>query len=301
MFSTISFEYPYFLLLILVFLFCDLFCKAKTPSYLFPHLNIYNKSNKKSNFMILVIKYLLFILAITALASPVKIKDTQLIKNDGINIVLSLDASGSMKHNDLDQNDRSKNRFDIVKEIVKDFIEQRKADNISLVIFGDDVMMASPLSFDKDAQKQIIDYLEVEMAGKNTSLLDSVAYSANILKDKKAKSNVIILLSDGEDTTSKIPLKVVIKLLKKYNIKAYTIGIGNSNQFVLNKIAQESKAKSYTAYSKKDLELIYKDINKLEKSEIEQNKIILKDFLFFYPLFFAIILLIVYIYIRNKE
>ena len=301
MFSNISFEYPYFFLLILLFIICNTFCKAKAPTYLFPHLNIYKKSNQKSSFMILSIKYLIVIFAITALASPVKIKDTQLIKNDGINIVLSLDASGSMKHNDLDSQDRTKNRFDVVKDIVKDFIEKRKADNIALVIFGDWVMMASPLSFDKEAQKDIIDYLEVEMAGNKTSLLDSIASSVNILKEQKAKSNVIIVLSDGEDTASKIPLNVIIKLLQKHNIKAYTIGIGASNQYVLNKIAKESKAKSFTAYSKNDLLLIYKEINKLEKSEIDQNKIILKDFLFFYPLFFAIILLIIYIYIKNKE
>ena len=301
MFSNISFEYPYFFLLILLFIICNTFCKAKAPTYLFPHLNIYKKSNQKSSFMILSIKYLIVIFAITALASPIKIKDTQLIKNDGINIVLSLDASGSMKHNDLDSQDRTKNRFDVVKDIVKDFIEKRKADNIALVIFGDWVMMASPLSFDKEAQKDIIDYLEVEMAGNKTSLLDSIASSVNILKEQKAKSNVIIVLSDGEDTASKIPLNVIIKLLQKHNIKAYTIGIGASNQYVLNKIAKESKAKSFTAYSKNDLLLIYKEINKLEKSEIDQNKIILKDFLFFYPLFFAIILLIIYIYIKNKE
>jgi Ca-activated chloride channel homolog len=73
------------------------------------------------------------------------------------------------------------------------------------------------------------------------------------------------------------------------------------NKSILNKIAKESNAKSYTALSKKDLILIYEDINKLEKSKIDQNKIILKDFLFFYPLFFAILSLILLIYLKNKE
>jgi Ca-activated chloride channel family protein len=246
------------------------------------------------------LKYLVITFSIIALASPVKINNSILLKNDGINILLNLDASGSMKERDLDET-HSKNRFEVVKEIVKDFMDKRVTDNIGIVLFGDSVLIASPLSFDKDAQKQIIDYLDVEMAGKRTALIDSLASSINILKNKKAKSNIIILLSDGEDNASRIPLDVVIKLLNKYNIKAYTIGIGDFDKNILYKIAKESDAKSYTALSREDLSLIYEDINNLEKSKIDQNKIILKDYLFFYPLFFAILCLILLIYLKNKE
>lgn len=298
MFSNVSFEYPYFLLLIVLFIICSIFCKAKTPSIYMPHLNIFQSATKKSSIFLNSLKYIVIIFSIVALASPVKINDTQLIKNDGINIVLNLDASGSMIQKDLDPR---KNRFDVVKDIVKDFITKRVGDNIALVLFGDSALLASPLSFDKEAQKEILNYLEVQMAGKRTALFDSIAQSVNILKNKDAKSNIIIVLSDGEDTNSKIPLDVVIKFLKKYNIKAYTIGIGNSNRNVLKYISNESNAKAYTAYSKEDLSLIYEDINKLEKSKIEQNKIVLKDYLFFYPLFVAVLCLIGLIYLRNKE
>ncbi len=300
MYNNFTFEYPYFLFLIVLFIFCSIFCKAKAPSYFIPHLEIFKFANQKSMIFINVLKYFVVIFSVLALASPIKINDTIFLKNDGINILLNLDASGSMKEHDLDKN-YSKNRFDVLKEIVKDFISKRVSDNIGIVLFGDSVLIASPLSFDKESQKQIIDYLDVEMAGRNTALIDSLASSINILKDKKAKSNIIILLSDGEDNASKIPLDVVTKLLKKYQIKAYTISIGNFNNEVLEKIAKESNAKAYTAMSKEDLILIYEDINKLEKSEIEQNKIILKDYLFFYPLFLAVLSLILLIYLRNNE
>lgn len=299
-FNNFTFEYPYILFLIVLFIICSIFCKAKTPTYLIPHLNIFQFANQKSMFVINILKYFVIVFSIIALASPIKINDTILLKNNGINILLNLDASGSMKERDLDET-YSKNRFDVVKEIVKEFMDKRVADNIGIVLFGDSVLIASPLSFDKNAQKQIIDYLDVEMAGQKTALIDSLASSINILKDKKAKSNIIILLSDGEDNASKIPLDVVIKLLNKYNIKAYTIGIGNFNKDILYTIAKESNAKAYTAMSKEDLTLIYEDINKLEKSQIDQNKIVLKDYLFFYPLFLAILSLILLIYLRNKE
>ena len=299
-FNNFTFEYPYFLLLIVLFIICSIFCKAKTPTYFIPHLNIFHFANQKSMIALNILKYFVIIFSIIALASPIKINDTLILKNNGINILLNLDASGSMKERDLDDN-YSKNRFEVVKEIVKEFMDKRVADNIGLVLFGDSVLIASPLSFDKEAQKQIIDYLDVEMAGQKTALIDSLASSINILKDKKAKSNIIILLSDGEDNASKIPLDVVIKLLNKYNIKAYTIGIGNFNKDILYTIAKESNAKAYTAMSKEDLTLIYEDINKLEKSQIDQNKMVLKDYLFFYPLFLAILSLILLIYLRNKE
>lgn len=301
MFNNISFEYPYVLLLILVFIICSIYCKAKTPTFYIPHLDILRQSNTKSSILMSILKYIVIICSIIALASPIKKEDTILIKNDGVNIILNLDASGSMKYKDLDVEDREKNRFDVVKQIVKDFITKRKADNIGLVVFGDSVMMASPLSFDKEAQKQIVDYLEVEIAGSKTALFDSLASSINILKDKEAKSNIIILLSDGEDTASKIPFSVIKRMIEKYDIKIYTVGIGEANKLVLDQIAKSSNAKSYTAFSKDDLSLIYEDINQLEKSKIDQNKIVLKEYLFFYPLFVAVLSLVLLIYLKNKE
>jgi Ca-activated chloride channel homolog len=300
MFNNFTFEYPYFLLLILLFVICSFYCKAKNPSYLIPHLNIFQLANEKSMLFINILKYCAIIFSIIALASPIKINDTIMLKNNGINIILNLDASGSMKEQDLDENS-SKNRFEVVKEIVKDFMDKRVADNIGVVLFGDSVLIASPLSFDKDAQKQIIDYLDVEMAGQKTALIDSLASSINILKNQKAKSNIIILLSDGEDNASKIPADVILKLIKKYKIKVYTIAIGNANKNLLKTLALESNAQYYYTTSKTGLEIIYQDINKLEKSQIDQNKIVLKDYLFFYPLFFAVISLILLIYLRNKE
>jgi len=299
--SNIKFEYPYILLLILVFVFCFVFCKAKIPTYIIPHLNIFQENKHKSFIFLSFFKYAAVIFSIIALSSPYKLLNTQIIKKDGIDIVLSLDTSGSMKELGLNNDNLNENRFRVVKEIVKDFLPKRTNDNIAIVVFGTSVMMASPLSFDKDAQKSIIDYLEVGIVGDKTAMIDSLGSSINILKNSKAKSKVIILLSDGEDNSSTIPLDVVIKLLKKYSIKVYTVGIGQSNKIMLNKISTETLGKYYVAQSKNDLSEIYKEINKLEKTEINNNKISLKEYLFFYPLFFGIIFLLLFIYLKNKE
>lgn len=297
----IKFEYPEFFLLLIIFFLCSLYCKAKIPSYIIPHLNIFEETKHKSFVLLSFLKFLLIVCSVIALASPYKTLQTQIIKKDGIDIILSLDTSGSMKELGFNQDDTSQDRFFVVKDIVKDFIPKRVNDNIGLVVFGSSVMMASPLSFDKQAQASIIDYLEVGIVGDKTAMIDSLATSINILKNSKAKSKIIILLSDGQDNSSSIPLEVIIKLLKKYSIKVYSVGIGESNKIILNRISSESNAKSYIAYTKDDLGEIYTQIDKLEKTEIDNNKITLKEYLFFYPLFLAIISLIIFIYLKNKE
>lgn len=298
---NIQFEYPLVFILLLVFLLCSIFCKARIPTYIIPHLNIFEKTKHKSFVLLEVLKFFVVVGSITALASPYKALQTQVIKKDGIDIVLSLDTSGSMKELGLNKSDDSQTRFFVVKDIVKDFIPKRVNDNIALVVFGSSVMLASPLSFDKQAQSSIVDYLEVGIVGDKTAMIDSLASSINILKESLAKSKIIILLSDGEDNSSSIPLEVIIKLLKKYEIKVYTVGIGESNKIMLNQIAQESNGKSFIAYTKDDLSTIYSEIDKLEKTKINNNKITLKEYLFFYPLFLAIISLIIFIYLKNKE
>jgi Ca-activated chloride channel family protein len=298
---SIKFEYPLFLVLILVFIFCSIFCKAKIPTYIIPHLNIFEQNQHKSFILISILKYIVIVSAIVALASPYKKFHTQLVKKDGIDIVLSLDTSGSMKELGFNADNQSQDRFAVVKDIVKDFLPKRINDNIAIVVFGSSVMMATPLSFDKEAQKSIIDYLEVGIVGDKTAMIDSLATGINILKTSKAKSKVIILLSDGEDNSSTIPLDVILKLLKKHSIKVYTIGIGESNKIMLNKIAEQTKAKAYIAHTKDDLTDIYKHIDSLEKSKIDNNKITLKEYLFFYPLFLAIISLILFVYLKNRK
>ena len=299
--NDIKFEYPYFLLLILVFIFCSVFCKAKIPTYIIPHLNIFEQNKHKSFIFLSILKYITIIFSIIALSSPYKHLNTQIVKKDGIDIVLSLDTSGSMKELGLNKDNQNENRFKVVKDIVKDFLPKRVNDNVAIVVFGTSVMMATPLSFDKEAQKSIIDYLEVGIVGDKTAMIDSLANSINILKNSKAKSKIIILLSDGEDNSSTIPLEVIIKLLKKYSIKVYSVGIGQSNKIMLNKISKETQGKSYLAKSKEDLNDIYNEIDKLEKSKIDNNKITLKEFLFFYPLFFAIIALVLFVYLKNRD
>ena len=301
MFNQFEFEYPYLFGFILLFVICDLYCKEKAPTLYFPHLNIYNQNSSGINMLLIVLKYSTILFALIALSSPVKILESHLVKKNGINIVLSLDTSGSMKQIGFNPNNVEQNRWQVVSEIVQEFIAKRSNDNIGLVVFGSSVLTASPLSFDKRAQQEIIKYLDIGVVGDKTAMIDSLATSINILKHSHSKSKIIILLTDGEDTASQIPYEVINKLAIKHNIKIYAIGIGESNKILLNKITKSTGGKSFLANSKDSLSTVYDNINQLEKSKIDNNKIILKEYLFFYPLFASILSLICYIYLKNRE
>mgnify|MGYP000844785560 FL=1 len=298
--NNITLEYPYFLLLLIPFILSEFLCQEKNASYYMPHLNIFTQSKKSSAIFSILLKWLIILSAVIALSSPYEKLQTINIKKDGLDIVLSLDTSESMRQYGFNEDDLSQNRWEVVSLIVKEFIPKRLNDNIAIVVFGTSVMTASPLSFDKKAQAKIIQHLNIGVAGERTALIDSVAGSVNILKNSKAKSKVIILITDGEDTASIIPFKVISNLVKKYDIKIYAIGIGESNKHLLNKLANINGGKSFYATSKDNLELIYEAINKLEKSKIEQNKIIMKEYFYMYFLYISIFSLFLYIYLKNK-
>lgn len=300
-FTSFSFEYPYIFLLFFIFLLCSKYCKAKNQSFYLPHLNIFQQVSSSNKSLLFILKWCTIIFAIIALASPIKEHNIINIKNDGINMILSLDTSGSMRQKGFNPVNPMQNRWQIVQTIVSDFIASRKNDTIGIVVFGNSVMTASPLTYDKKAQKKIINNLNIGIVGDKTALIDSIATSINILKNSQAKSKIIVAITDGDDTASTIPLNVILKLAKKYNIKIYTIGIGMINPYLLEELSNTTGGKTFKALSKNDLVKVYETINKLEKSKIEQNKVVLKEYYFFYPLMVSFLSLLLLVYIKNKR
>ena len=296
MLNQIVFEYPYAFLIVIVFLICQTYCKAKTDALFFPTIKFLKRATKKSMLLENILKALIVLLLLTSLASPV-IRDEVSIKNDkGYEISLIVDASGSMAQN---------NKFGIVKEIVSDFLDKRVHDKIGLSIFADFAYVAVPLTYDKKSIKRLLGRLQVGVAGsRRTALYEALFLSSNLFKNSHAKKKIAILLTDGMNNVDNIPLDVAIKTIKKYGIKVYTVGIGGVGDFdpnVLKKIAHESGGKFFQANSKQRLKEIYDTIDKLEKSKIKANKYVKKRYLFSYPLGLALFFTIILLFRRNKE
>ncbi|MBN2782872.1 MAG: VWA domain-containing protein [Campylobacterales bacterium] len=306
MFDGIYFEFPKLLFIIFFFIACATLCKMRLPSIYFPHTNIFGSTSVAASKLLFFLKWTTIVMMIVAIMSPVKDEPYELEPKDGYEIALILDASESMKANGFDMNNPNLNRFDVVKNIVDDFISKRPNDNMGLVVFGAYSFIASPLTYDDNILKKILSQLQIGMVGKYTALYESLAQGVNLLKMSESKSKVAILLTDGYSTVGedKIPLDVAIDMAKKEGVKVYPIGIGHPNEYnqnVLVKIANDTGGVAFGASSADELKDVYAKIDELEKSEIKNESFTYKNYYYFYPLFVGFLTLMLYVYLRNKR
>ncbi|MEA1917532.1 MAG: VWA domain-containing protein, partial [Campylobacterota bacterium] len=304
--NGVYFEFPKIVSVFFIFLACEALCKMKLPSLYFPHTAQFMKTSMSSSSLIIFLKWLGISMLVVALMSPVKDESTSVEPKRGLDIALILDTSESMQQRGFDRANPTLDRFDVVKKIVKEFIAERKNDNIALVVFGEYAFIASPLTYDLKILDKVVDRLQIGIAGRYTALYDSLAQGVNVLKDSKAKSKIAILLTDGHNTApqTKVPLNAAIDMAKKADIKVYTIGIGERREYngaLLKHIASQTGAEAFGAIDATKLEAIYNRIDELEKSEIESNDFTYKSYFYHYPLFIAILALIGFIYLRNKR
>lgn len=292
----ITFLSPYVLLALLIYPICLYYCKEKVQSIYFSNLIMLKSATKHQWYILKILRFLIFFFLIVALANPVKKDDMSLNEKDGYEISLIVDASGSMNEN---------NKFGIAKEILTDFIQKRATDRLALSVFADFAYVAVPLTYDKTTFTYLLNLLEVGIAGtKQTALYEALYLSSNLFKGSVSKNKIAILLTDGIDNANTIPIEVAISVAKKYGIKVYTIGIGQTGDFdplSLQQIADATKGKFYQATSKEELKAIYKQIDMLEKSKIKTDQLVKKTYLYQYPLDVAIGLLFILLLINRKN
>jgi Ca-activated chloride channel family protein len=199
-----------------------------------------------------------------------------------------------MRESGFSKEDSTKSKFEISQEIMDAFIDKRANDNIGVVVFGSFSFSASPVTYDLKGLKELLNMLEVEIAGKNTAIGDGIEQSITTLNFSNATNKIIILLTDGINNSGSISVKQAVKLAKSKNIKIYPIGIGDKKDFdisLLQTIASNTDGKSFTAKNADELEDVYNEINSLHKSKIRSEQYLNKKALFIYPLSLAIILL----------
>jgi len=302
--NQFSFEYPWVLGLILLFMVCARFCQVKTKSIYFPHLNRLFLGAKKPGLLLPLLKWLGIALAIVALASPILTKEYSNSKKHGRDIVLIVDTSDSMRQQGFDATNRAKNKFDVVKEVASSFVDKRENDRVGLITFADIAFVASPLTFETAFLQQIIAMQRLGIAGKRTAINDALVQSYGMLEKSKAKSKIVILLTDGVDNMSEITVDEVQSLVQKSDIRLYTIGIGTERDFdanYLRKLAKAGKGKAFAARNSEMLSKIYDEIDRLEVSTIEDKKVVNHTYLFIYPLIFSIFSLLLFIYFRTMR
>lgn len=244
------------------------------------------------NYIFLSLKLIAFSLFIIALARPQLSSEADSFiehHNEGIDIVMALDASGSMLAIDF-----KPDRFKAAKQVAKNFVSNRKNDRIGLVIFEGEAYTQCPLTSDRKIVNNLIEEAEQGVVTEGTAIGMGLATAVNRLRESKTKSKVIILLTDGVNNQGKIHPITAAEIAKQFNIRVYTIGVGTNgkaktpvaidpftNKYIydyvdveidektLKDIAKMTGGKYFRATDNKKLEEIYNQIDKLEKDKIK--------------------------------
>lgn len=223
---------------------------------------------------------------IIALARPQSTNVTENVDTEGIDIVMGIDVSGSMLAEDF-----KPNRIEAAKRVALEFVDKRPSDRIGMVIFAGESFTMCPITIDHEVLKKQISEIKSGLITDGTSIGMGLATAVDRLRNSKAKTKVIILMTDGVNNTGLIDPSTALEIAKAYHVRCYTIGIGTMGQAIipvqtpmgiqkqmmqveideplLEKIAAETGGKYFRATGNKRLEEIYTDIDKLEKTSIE--------------------------------
>lgn len=226
------------------------------------------------------------ICTVIALARPQSGLNESRVRTEAVDIVLLTDVSGSMRENDFIKNNRKITRMEAAKSVITEFAQARKDDRIGMVAFAAMPYSLAPLTLDHGWLTQRIAMLQAGMLDQEiarTAIGDGIASAVNRLRDSEAKSKLIILLTDGESNYGELSPENAMQAAKALNIKIYTVGIGgapqrnffgamsraNIDEEMLTNIAQTTDAKYFRAMTLESLEAVYREIDQLEKTEID--------------------------------
>jgi Ca-activated chloride channel homolog len=239
---------------------------------------------------------------VIALARPQFGKSLTEMEASGIDIMLVLDVSGSMLIKDFTIGGEEATRLDAIREVTRKFIEGRPNDRIGIIAFGGRPYVVSPMTLDHDWLLQNLDRVKIGLVEDGTAIGSAMAVAANRLDDKRSKSRVIVLLTDGENNAGKISPETAAEAIKALHLHFYAIGAGINgiapvpiytargpltdtdgnvlyenqpvqfNEAGLQQVANIAGGKFFRATDTKSLQRIYDDIDKLEKTTVTVKK-----------------------------
>lgn len=299
MFKNIVFANPEFfwllLLLPLMLLWYWFWNKKSQANVTFSTTIAFKKTKSWSDALynlLFVLRMIAIALIVVALARPQTHSENAKTKiTDGIDIVMAIDVSASMLSQDL-----KPNRFEALKKVASQFVKDRPNDRIGLVIYAGESYTKTPVTTDKSIILNALSEITYGQIEDGTAIGMGLATAVNRLKESKAKSRVIILLTDGVNNTGFIDPQTAAELAAEYGIKVYTVGIGTNGMalspYALNadgsiiyrmqqvdideplmkKIAQVTKGRYFRATNNQKLQQIYDEINQMETTKIEEFK-----------------------------
>ena len=292
----IRFQNPlFFILLVVVPVLVYLFLRKgsiKRGTIKYSNLDIIKKVNTKrasrARTLLFIIRMAAVILIIIGLARPQSGSKEEEVITEGIDIILAMDVSTSMRAEDF----KPKNRLQAAKIVAQDFIKGRHNDRIGMVVFAGNSFTQCPLTLDYSIVLKFLKEIETGMVEDGTAIGMAIGTCVNRLRESKAKSKVVILLTDGRNNRGELDPVTASYIAETFDIKIYTIGAGKRgdalypvddpifgkryvrmpvqiDENLLRKIANVTKAKYFRATDEKKLEEIYREISGMEQTEIK--------------------------------
>lgn len=262
------------------------------------------KSLLKASWSQKLILSLAYLLVVIALAKPILIKEPIVEEESLREILVCVDLSASMYAKDFkSKNGEYIDRLEAQKEVLYEFFDTLKGENFALIFYGSAAFVQSPFSNDTKAIKQLLSEAQISMAGPKTVIGDAIGLSIKLFNEGEVKDRLMILISDGTDTGSKVPPIKAAQLAKENNIKIQSIAVGNPNATgeervdirTLQKIAEITEGNFYFADNRESLLNIYKEINRLHPKRVKKNSYRPEVDLFRYALITSFLLLFIYL------
>lgn len=315
--------YLLFLLIIPLLVFYY-FKRFKKPTIKYPELESIKLSfnpqkTKIKEWLPVILRLVVLSFIIFALARPQSGQKGEEILTKGVDIILCLDTSTSMRAEDFKPN----NRFYVAKKSAEEFVKGRKHDRIGVVVFSALAFTQCPLTLDYGALIDFLDKTEIGMTQTDgTAIGSAIVTSLNRLRESNAKSKIIILLTDGRNNTGEIDPITAAKTASAIDVKIYTIGAGvpggalypvddpifgrryvkiqdDLDEATLSEIAHITEGAYFRATSPEGLKNIFKQIDKMEKTEIKSKEFTEYTELYLYFLFPALLLFLAELFLKN--
>jgi Ca-activated chloride channel family protein len=268
-----------------------------------------------------IIRFLALALLIIALARPQEGHKSTEIVSIGVDIMLALDTSGSMRALDFIEDEKRITRLEVVKGVVSEFIENRPNDRIGMVVFGEQAYTQCPLTLDQDILQSFLSKLEIGMAGDSTAIGSAIGIAVKRLKDLESKSKVIILLTDGRSNAGSLAPLQAAQTAKTFGIKIHTIGVGTKgkapflvnsvfgqryvyqevdiDETTLKEISHNTGGQYFRATDLESLKNIYRQIDEMEKSKVKVIDHSEYTELFYFFLVLSLLLLLLEVSLSN--
>ncbi len=279
-----------------------------------------NGSLKNAFLIPLIVLALAWLFFVIALTRPQTFGDSIQSPNTGRDLMMAVDLSGSMSERDLKLNNAPVTRLNVVKVLGAEFLNQRQGDRVGLVVFGSKAYLYSPISRDLDAIKTMLLEAQIGLPGRRqTTIGDAIGLAVKKLNEQDIEEKVLILLTDGANTSGEISPLQAAELARKSEVKIYTIGIGadsitkqgffgpettnpsaDLDENTLIKIAETTDGQYFRAKTTDDLRGIYSIIDDLEPVEKDDENLRQAFEWYHYPLAISFSLLVLFLY-RFKE